>query len=92
VSTNFLRNIKAENYKEFIEDMLPLYHKLGYNMSLKVHMLHSELDFFPNNCSIISDDNTEQFSSGNYDGKMVSGKVVQFHVGRLLLDPHQKCS
>ena len=29
VSTNFLGNIRAENYKEFIEDMLSLYHKLG---------------------------------------------------------------
>jgi hypothetical protein len=29
VSTNFFENIRAENYKEFIEDMLLLYHKLG---------------------------------------------------------------
>jgi hypothetical protein len=33
VSTNFLRNIRTENYKEMIEDMLSFYHKLGYNMS-----------------------------------------------------------
>jgi hypothetical protein len=39
VSTNFLRNIGAENYKELIEDMLSLNHKLGCNMSLKIHML-----------------------------------------------------
>jgi hypothetical protein len=44
VSPNFLGNIRAENYKELIEDM-SLYHKLGCNMSLKIHMLHSHLDF-----------------------------------------------
>jgi hypothetical protein len=29
VSTNFLGNIRAEYYKELIEDMLSLYYKLG---------------------------------------------------------------
>jgi len=43
VSSNFLGNNRAENYKELIEDMLSLYHKLGCNVSLKIHMLHSHL-------------------------------------------------
>jgi hypothetical protein len=59
-STNFLGNIRAENYKELIEDM-SLYHKLGCNMSLKIHMLHSHLDFFPDNCSMVSDELGELF-------------------------------
>jgi len=41
VSTNFLGNIRAENYKELIEDMLSLYQKLCCNVSLRIHMLHS---------------------------------------------------
>ena len=61
VSPNFLRNIRAENYKELIEDMLTFYHKLGCNMSLKIHMLHSHLDFFPNNCGMVSDEHGECF-------------------------------
>ena len=61
VSTNFLGNIRAENYKELIEDMLSLYQKLGCNMSLKIHMLRSHLDFFPDNCSMVSDDHGERF-------------------------------
>ena len=44
VLTNFLGNIRVENYKELIEDILTLYHKLGCNMSLKIHMLHSHFD------------------------------------------------
>jgi hypothetical protein len=60
VSTNFLANIKAENYKELIEDM-SLYHKRGCNMSLKIHMLHSHLDFFPDSCGMVSDEHGESF-------------------------------
>ena len=52
VSTNFLGNIRAESYNELIEDMLSFYHKLGCNMPLKIHMFHSHLDFFPENCGI----------------------------------------
>jgi len=60
VSTNFLGNIGAENYKELIEDM-SLYHKLGCNVSLKIHMICSHLDFFPNNSAMISDEHSELF-------------------------------
>jgi hypothetical protein len=60
VSTNFLKNIRAENYKELIEDM-SLYLKLGCNMFLKIHMLHSHLDFFPDNCGMVSDEHGEVF-------------------------------
>ena len=37
VSTNFLGNTRGENYKEMIEDM-SLYHKIGCNMSLRMHI------------------------------------------------------
>ena len=50
VSTNFLGNVRAENYKELVEDMLMKYKKLGCNMSLKIRFLHSHLDFFHSNC------------------------------------------
>jgi len=59
VSTNFLGNIRAENYKELIEDTVSLYHKLGCNMSLMKHMLHSHLDFFLDNCGMFSDKHGE---------------------------------
>ena len=60
VSTNFLGNIRSENYKEFIKDM-SLYHKLCCNMSLKIHMIHSHLDFFPDNRDMVSDEHGERF-------------------------------
>jgi len=60
VSTNFLGNIRTENYKELIEDM-SLYHKRRCNMSLKIYMLHPHLDFFPDNCDMFSDEHGELF-------------------------------
>jgi hypothetical protein len=61
LSANFLRNVRAENCKELIEDMLSLYHKLGCNMSLKIHMLHSHWDYFPDNWGMVSDEHGEHF-------------------------------
>jgi len=61
VPSNFLENIRAENYKELIEDMLSLYHKLGCSMSLNIHIFHSHLDFFPDNCSVFSDEHGKLF-------------------------------
>jgi hypothetical protein len=46
VSINLLRNVRAENYKELIENM-SLYDKLGCNMSLKIHMLIPTMISFP---------------------------------------------
>ncbi|KAK1789475.1 hypothetical protein P4O66_015389 [Electrophorus voltai] len=46
VSTNFLGNVRAGNYKELVKDM-SMYHKPGSTMSLKIHFLHSHLEFFP---------------------------------------------
>ena len=46
---NFLGNRKAENYENLIEKLLISYRKLGCNMSVKVHFLHSHLHYFPAN-------------------------------------------
>lgn len=61
VANNFLGNTKADNYKEIVEDLLVAYQKLGCNMSLKIHFLHSHLDFFPENCGAVSDEHGERF-------------------------------
>jgi len=84
VSTNFLGNIKAENYKELIEDVLSLYHKLDYNMSLKIHMLHSHLDFLPDNCGMVSDEHGERFHQEiatlekRYQGRWSTSILVEY--------------
>lgn len=41
--------------------MLNLYQALGCLMSLKVHFLHSHLDYFPENLGDVSEDQGERF-------------------------------
>jgi len=44
VTQNFLGN-KTTNYVQIIEELIANYEKIGANMSLKIHFLHSHLDF-----------------------------------------------
>jgi len=56
-----LGNRRAQNYEDLVEYLLQSYQKLGWNMSLKIHFLHSRLDFFPENCDAVNDEHRERF-------------------------------
>ena len=58
---NFLGNYKAAEYSEIVDRMLQNFHKLGANMSIKLHYLHSHLDKFPDNVGTYSKEQGEQF-------------------------------
>ena len=45
VVKGFLGNRRAQNYEDLVNNLLQSYQKLGCNMSLKIHFLHSHLDF-----------------------------------------------
>jgi hypothetical protein len=47
ICKDFLRNHKAVNYKDVVQDLLTSYKAMGCNMSLKIHFLESHLNFFP---------------------------------------------
>jgi hypothetical protein len=49
VCEHFLGNCKFDHYKTIIDIMLKSYRKLGCNISLKIHRLHSHMNFFPIN-------------------------------------------
>ncbi|XP_036332303.1 uncharacterized protein LOC118743646 [Rhagoletis pomonella] len=57
---HFLGNHKSPNFEEIIGDMLENYRKIGARMSLKMHFLHSHLDFFPENLGDTSDEQGER--------------------------------
>ena len=84
VSANFLGNIRAQDYKQLFEDMLSLHHKLGCSMFLKIHMLHSHLDFFPDNCGMVSDEHAECFHQEittmekRYEGKWFTYTLIDY--------------
>lgn len=61
VVEGFLGNYKSNNYKKLIDDLLKNYEKLGCRMSLKIHFLHSHLNFFPENLGAVSDEQGERF-------------------------------
>jgi hypothetical protein len=57
---NFLGNEEAENYIEIIQELISLYSIMGCNMSLKLHLLHSHLDFFsPEHMGAVCDEHGE---------------------------------
>jgi hypothetical protein len=57
---------------------------MGVNMSLKIHFLHSHLDFFPENLGSTSDEQGEQF---HHDVKFleIGTKAFGMYVRGLLL-------
>ena len=55
LSTKFLGKQKSVNYTEIIDKLFENYRKLGFTVSIKMHLLRSHLDRFPNNCSQLSD-------------------------------------
>lgn len=61
VVRNFLGKHKAKNYVDLVNNMLTSFRKLGCNMSIKVHYLHSHLDRFPENLGDTSEEQGERF-------------------------------
>lgn len=61
VVKNFLGNHKAPEYQELVAKMLQNFNRVGVNMSIKLHFLHSHLDRFPQNLSDYSEEQGERF-------------------------------
>ena len=60
-SSEFLGNKRDDNYTHLVTVLLQKYHNLACNMSLKIHFLHSHLDFFPPSWGAVSDEHGERF-------------------------------
>ena len=58
-----LGNRRVQNYKyeELVNNRFESCQKLCCNMSLKIHFLHSHLDFSPENCGSVGDEHGERF-------------------------------
>ena len=56
VSQNFLGNTKSEDYKNIVNELLENYKNIGCLMSLKLHFLHSHLDYFLQNLADYSEE------------------------------------
>ena len=58
---NFLGNKRSPSFKMEAKNLLEAYKEMGCRWSLKIHFLHSHLDFFPANLGAISDEQSERF-------------------------------
>ena len=58
---NFLGNTKFRNHKHLIDNMLHNFQEMKVNMSLKIHGMHSHLDFFPENMVAVCDEHGGRF-------------------------------
>jgi hypothetical protein len=89
ICKGFVGNHKPTNYQNVVQDLFTLYKAIECNMSLKIHLLESHLDF----SQIISAKsvmNTEKFHQ-DY-GKAVPRQVDLKNVGRLLLESEEVCT
>jgi hypothetical protein len=59
--TKFLGNNKDPDNVTIVANMLENCKILGCLMSLKIHFLNSQLDFFPENLSAVSEEQGERF-------------------------------
>ena len=62
VRNNFLGNTKSINHKHLIDNIMQNFQEIKVNMSLKIHMMHSHLDFFPENMEAVSDEHGKRFN------------------------------
>ena len=62
VVNNFSGNYHHDQYADIVDCMMKAYEQLGGRMSLKMHLLHSQLGFFPPNLGEISDEQGERFN------------------------------
>jgi len=84
ICKDFLRNHKAVEYQDVVQDLVTSYKGMGCNMSLKIHFLESHLDFFPENLGKVSDVHGERIHQDltamekRYQGKWTSSMLADF--------------
>ena len=57
----FLGNQRSNNNIEMISELLHRLEKFGARMSIKIHFLSSDLNYFPDNCGDYSKEQGERF-------------------------------
>ncbi|MFP3026770.1 MAG: hypothetical protein ACEY3L_11215 [Wolbachia sp.] len=55
VVADFLGNYKSADYVNYVQKCISEYRQLGYNVSLKIHLHDSHLDFFSENPDSVND-------------------------------------
>ena len=89
----FLENHRRDDYAMVVSNLIKSYEKLGCRMSLKLHFLHSHLDFFRDNLGNVSEERGKRFYQDiqvmekRYQGKW-NKAMMKDHVWNLM----RRCS
>ena len=59
--SKYLGNTEDSDYQSIVENMLACFEALECRMSLKVHFLHTHLDYFPQSLDNVSKKHEERF-------------------------------
>ena len=84
ICKDLLRNHKAANCQDVVQDLLTSYKAMGCNMSPKIHFLESHLDFFSENLGEFSDEHGERFhqdilaTEKRHQGKWTSSMLADY--------------
>ena len=84
VVTGFLGNSKGKDYNNRVHQLIVSYQKLRARMSIKMHFLHSHLEYFPENCGDYSEEQGERFHQDicemerRYQGKWSISMMADF--------------
>ena len=78
---NFLRDHKSHNYEELVNSCS----SVGCLMSVKLHFLHSHLEYFPDNLGYYSEEQDERFHQDLNVMEILSRVGCKYN-GGLLLD------
>jgi hypothetical protein len=74
----------VENDSEIVQELISSYSALGCNMSLKLHILHSNLDFFPEKMEAVLDEHGKRFNQDisqterRYSGKCSPNMLAEY--------------
>ena len=80
--SKFLWKRKSRKLHELVADLLNAYQTVRHNMSLKMHILHSQLDFFPPNLGRSERRTWGKFLPGCFrHGEKICGKSSEKTLG-----------
>ena len=99
VVANFLGNNKSTEYVNVVEKCISAYRQLGCNMSLKIYLLDSTFDFFPENLGSVSDEHGERFHQdisvmeSRYQGRWSAAMMADYYwtLQHDMPNAHHKC-
>ena len=89
----FLGNHRRDDYAMVVSNLIKSYEKLGCRMPLKLHFLHSHLDFFRDNLENVSEDHGERFHKDiQVMEKCYQGRGNEAIMGDCVWNLMRKCS